>query len=158
MKLIFLSILIFFISIQVFSQNDYDKQIPALVKDTSYRNWAGKYRHRSYFLNGKKQRVSKCNLFNVLHGKTWNEQGKLISKTKQHPFPSTSYIIVTREKTYNQKGVLIKYEYEKKSVSCFGGKIKRSKIIEYNDEGKRVPQKKHTEEKHTETKKIKAQW
>lgn len=102
----------------------------------SYDNFFGNYRSRCYFKTGKKHYRGNRNIFRVLHSKTWDEEGKLIRKSKTYPFGSTSYTQTCGEKTYDVNGHLIKYEFTKDFISCFRSpKIIRRKIVEYDDKG-----------------------
>ena len=90
----------------------------------------------SYYPNGKKRHRSKEGIFRTLRGREWDENGRITSKSRMHPFGSTSYREVYREKKYNIDGHLIKYEYMRETIACFGGEIKKNIIIEYEENGK----------------------
>ena len=102
----------------------------------SYYNWGHRYRNRCYYSNGNLRSISNCGFLGVLRSKTWDENGRLVRKYRKYPFRSTSFVDITREKVYNSKGHLIKYEYIKKNVSCFGGGIIKHRVIEYDDNRK----------------------
>jgi hypothetical protein len=106
------------------------------VTCTSSHGWPVRYKTKCYYESGKRRRTGKSNIFRVFHGKTWDEEGRLIRRSRQYPFGSTSYKYIGREKTYNRQGVLIKYRYIKERVACFGGGIIKEKVIEYDEKGK----------------------
>ncbi len=107
------------------------------ISEVSYRIGKTKrYGSYSYYSNGKPRHISKEGAFRILRSKLWNEDGKIISIERQHPFGSTSHKQVYREKTYNIKGQLIKYEYMRRTVGCFDGEIKKNITIEYDGNGK----------------------
>lgn len=107
------------------------------VSSVSYRiGKRGKYGSYSFYASGKPQHRSKEGLFRTLREKEWDEQGRLIGKRKIRPFGSTTHHQRYFEKTYNIHGQLIKYEYMREVVACFGGEIKKNIVIEYDDKGK----------------------
>jgi hypothetical protein len=110
---------------------------------TSYYDSAKRRQTRSIYLDGKKRSRGSCNIFRTLKTKTWDKQGRIISKSKQHPFGSTSYTHVTLKKTYNTEGHLIQYKRVKYHVSCFEFRgVYKYKIIDYDTSGKKISKKK----------------
>jgi hypothetical protein len=105
-----------------------------------YISWsgiAGKYHSRSYYEDGSRRTRSNCSIFNVLHGTGWDEKGRRTRRSRQHPFSSTSYTRVERERTFSASGRKIKYEFRKEGIGCYGGKgMIRSRVIEYDERGR----------------------
>ncbi len=110
---------------------------------TSYYNSAQRRQTRSMYLDGTKRSRGSCNMFRTLKTKIWDKEGRVIGKSKQRPFGSTSYTHVSLKKTYDAGGHLIKFERIKYHVSCFEHRgIYKYKIIEYDNKGKRISKKK----------------
>lgn len=79
----------------------YESGNPSFI---SYYNMLGRYRSRGYFEDGKRQSRSNLGIFRrVLRSKAWDEDGRVLRRSRQYPFGSTSYTVVRREKPIMQK-------------------------------------------------------
>lgn len=106
-----------------------------------YLNWMGKYRGFTYHSDGSKRSFSKSNILGTLRSTMWDRQGWVIQTSRRKHYRSTSGVHIIREKEYDANGRIVKSWYLKKSVSCFGAKVIKQSVIEYDSRGKRIRSK-----------------
>lgn len=97
---------------------------------------------RIYYSDGKLKARSKCGIW-TRRSKRWDEQGRIIAKSRTHPWYSTSH--TTKEKKIHRDsitGQIVKIEKTKNNVACFGGRgYTKDILITFDASGKRIGRK-----------------
>jgi len=102
----------------------------------TWHTWLGKYRSQTFDENGKMRRFSRQTFFNSLKSTRWDENGNLVKRTIQKPWPALGGVIISRNKIYNKNGKCIQKEFTKIRVGYIGKRTLESRIFVYDGKGK----------------------